>query len=99
MRGNEYVKEYIKISEFSIQSGKVKVSKGYIYVPKSILDSMLSRNNFDTIQGKLRVWKDLHWIDTDKDKYTRKVSINGERVRVVKMEIKVYMTLKTLFGE
>lgn len=99
MRGNEYIKEFIKIAEYAIKSGKVKVEHGFIYMPKPVLESMMKRNNYDTVPGKLKVWKTLHWIDTDKDKYTRKVCIEGVRRRVVKIDEGVYVTLKNLFSD
>lgn len=99
MKGNEYIKEFVKIAEYAVKSGKVKVDHGFIYIPKSVIESMMKHNNYDTVSGKLKIWKTLHWIDTDKDKYTRKICIEGVRHRVVKMDEGVYRTLKELFSD
>lgn len=99
MSGDTYVKEFLKISDFFISSKKVKIHKGYILVPRKIMDQFLLRNNYDTVENKLRIWKQLHWIDTDDGRNTKKVSLDGERVRVVKIDIKVFQTLAALFDE
>jgi len=97
MKGNEYVQEFINIVGYLINSKKVPIRGDFLLVPKTIIEKMLQHNNFDTTDGKLRVWKNLHWIDCDERRMTKKVSIEGQRKRVVKLDIKVYQTLADLF--
>lgn len=97
MSGNEYVQEFINITQYLLNSKKVPVRGEFILVPKEIIEKMLQHNNFDTPDGKLRVWKSLHWIDCDEGRMTKKVSIQGKRKRMLKMDIKVYQTLADLF--
>lgn len=94
-----YITEFIKITDFLIKSGKVKYEKGYVMVHKKILEQMLIKNNYDTVDNKLRIWKKLHWIDTDDNRFTKKVSMDGKRVRVVKIDSEVFQTLALLLDE
>lgn len=68
-------------------------------VPRKLLDKLLEKNKYETVDNKLRVWKQLHWIDTDPDRYTKKVSYDGARIRVIKIDIQVSKTLAELFSD
>lgn len=97
MKGSEYIQEFINITQYLINTKKVPVRGGFILVPKEIIEKMLQHNNFDTPDGKLRVWKNLHWIECNEGRMTKQVSIEGQRKRVVKLDIKVYQALADLF--
>lgn len=99
MSGNTYIEEFLGIAGFLARSQKVPIDKGYILVSRKILDNMLNRNSYDTVENKLRIWKRLHWIDADPDRYTKKISRNGKRTRVVKIDLDVYYTLALLFSK
>ena len=99
MKGNTYIDEFLGIVGFLSHSQKVPIDKGYILVSRKILDNMLNRNSYDTVEQKLRIWKRLHWIDADPDRYTKKISRNGKRTRVVIIDMDVYYTLAFLFSK
>ena len=94
MSGNTYIEEFLGIAGFLARSQKVPIDKGYILVSRKILE-----NSYDTVENKLRIWKRLHWIDADPDRYTKKISRNGKRTRVVKIDLDVYYTLALLFSK
>jgi hypothetical protein len=93
------IQEYLEITKFLINSGKVPVEKGFVLVSKDILSRLLSRNGYETAENKLRIWNRLHWIDADPGRHTKKVSINGKSRRYVKIDEKVYLTMNELFGK
>ena len=97
MSGNTYIDEFLGIAGFLARSQKVPIDKGYILVSRKILDNMLNRNSYDTVDNKLRIWKRLHWIDAEPDRYTKQISRNGKRTRVVKIDLDVYYTMALLF--
>lgn len=99
MNGLAYIEEFIALAGYLNSSGKVAVEKGYILIPRKMLDKLLDRNAYDTVENKLRIWKRLHWIDCDPERYTKKISRNGKRTRVVKIDIDVYLTLAFMFGK
>lgn len=97
--GYTYIEEFLAICDFLSRSEKVPIERGYILISRQILDKILDKNAYDAVESKLRIWKRLHWIDTDPDRYTKKISRNGTRTRVVKIDLAVYHTLALLFGQ
>ncbi len=93
-----YVQEYLEITRFLIGSGKVPVEKGFVLVPKDILSRLLSKNGYETVENKLKIWCRLCWIDADPGRFTKKVSRNGSSKRFVKIDEKMYLTYQELFG-
>lgn len=94
-----YIQEYLEITKFLINSGKVPVEKGFVLISKDTLYRNLSRNGYETAENKLRIWNRLHWIDADPGRHTKKVSRNGKSKRYVKIDEKVYLTMNELFGK
>ena len=99
VKGTIYIQEYLQVTKFLAESGKVPVEKGYILVSKSVLSQLLSRNGYETVENKLSIWKRLHWIDADSGIFTKKVSRNGSSKRYVKIDEKIYLTIADLFGK
>ena len=101
--GTAYILEYIKIVDFVLKSGKAiytgREFRRYLLVPRQTLDQLMNKNQFDTIENKLEYWKQLKWIDTDGDRYTKKVTVNGKRIRMVKIDTAVYRALTELFDD
>lgn len=93
MSSSSYIEEFLAIAGFLEQSQKVPVRNGYLLIKRQVLEKMMDRNAYDTSENKLKVWKSLHWIDTDEERFTKKVSYEGKSVRLVKIDIGVYQTL------
>lgn len=96
--GLVYIREFIAIADFLYNSDKAVKGRDYIGVPRDVINILLGKNAYDTADGKLQVWKRLRWIDTDPEHYTKKVSYNGKRIRVVKIQLVVFQTLKSMFS-
>ena len=52
MKGNTYIDEFLGVVGFLSHSQKVPIDKGYILVSRKILDNMLNRNLYDTVEQK-----------------------------------------------
>ncbi len=90
------IREYMAICEYLKKSGG-KVSKGYFIITRSELETLLDKNKYLPGLEKLKYWKALNWIDADEDQTTKKVCVDGVRKRCVKLNIKVYETMKNLY--
>lgn len=60
-----YAREFAAIGKFLESNGELH--KGYIIIERCQLEEMLNKNRFDTALNKLHIWKNLKWIDADKD--------------------------------
>lgn len=99
IRGDICVQEFVRVADFLLKSGKVTIHRGYILAPRNVIDRLLAKNQYETIETKLQYWKKLHWIDADTDRFTKQVSIGGKRLRMVKIDIQVFQTLGVLFED
>lgn len=90
-----YVREFVAIGNFLFKYGIIK--KGYILIEKSELETMLDKNKYDTAMNKLKIWKALHWIDTEADsRVTKRVYDDGKYRPYVKIDISVLDQLNKL---
>lgn len=53
---------------------RCEIYKGFLIIRKVDLESLLDKNLYDTANNKLKIWKSLHWIETEnKKRITKKV--------------------------
>ena len=71
-----YTREFLLICDH-LKQAKTTEKKGYLIVEKAIVEALMNQNAYDTAANKLKIWKALHWIDTDEDRVTRRVHIAG----------------------
>ena len=90
-----YTREFIMICEH-LEKTDAKEKKGYFIVEKPVVEKLMNQNAYDTAANKLKIWKALHWIDTDENRVTRRVRIEGSYRAVVKIDLLVYRVLKEL---
>lgn len=98
-KGNLLVKEFLNVTRFLIQSGKVQQQQGFLLVPRNALTKILNKNQYETEHTKLSYWKKLHWISTDEERFTKQVSVGGKRIRFILIDIKIFQALEFLFEE
>lgn len=90
-----YTREFLLICDH-LKQAKTTEKKGYLIVEKAIVEALMNQNAYDTAANKLKIWKALHWIDTDEDRVTRRVHIAGSYITAVKIDLAVYRVLKDL---
>lgn len=91
-----YVDEFVGIGNFLEKTATIH--KGYILVEKDQLVELLRRNNYDSWENKLRLWKGLKWIDTEGRYLTKRVKDkeSGVYKRYVKLDISILELLRKL---
>ena len=62
---------------------------------KEVIIKLLSHNGYETVDNKLKFWKVLNWIDTDKNRYTKRVK---QEVKI-KLSLGIYETISRLIVE
>lgn len=94
---SNYIKEFIAITDYLIKSGRKKTLK-FLIIPKTDIEPLLDRNQFDTSSNKLKLWKALNWIDAEDERVTRRVydGGSGKYIPCVKIYLQVYETLKRM---
>lgn len=91
-----YVEEFVKITEYLFKSQKYRVKKDFLIIEKKPLEALLNKNKYDTASNKLKIWKGLNWIDTETDRVTKRVYIDGNYVPCIKISLRVWKTLKNI---
>lgn len=84
-----YAKEFVAIIKH-LEGQGYKPYRGYFVVEKPVLQELLNHNKYEMPDSKLKTWKALNWIDTDKDRLTKRVANKA----VIKLDIRVFEELK-----
>lgn len=97
---NLYIREFIGVGSH-LEKKQENVRNDFILIEKEKLVALLDKNRFDTADNKIRIWKKLGWIQTDKDRHmTKRVYVPGEGYRrFVSISRTVLRTLRELNGE
>lgn len=92
-----YIREYIAICDY-LNKINAKSTLEHLIVKKDFLVELLDKNKFDTAQNKLKIWKRLHWIDSDQDRLTKRIYDPEAKkyVAYIKIYKQVYDVLKDL---
>lgn len=91
-----YVREFCAIVGHLQNKGIGIQKKGFLFIEKNKLVEMLNKNAYETPLNKLLAWRDLGWIDADGEHLTRLVSVEGKRVRMVKINLTIFHRLEAL---
>lgn len=69
---NILIREFLAICEF-LEKNQSHVHKGYLQVRKEIIEELLAKNLYETVDQKLKYWKTLGWISTEEKRLTKRV--------------------------
>lgn len=93
---NLYVNEYLAISQYLQDSDKVMKKGKYAIVSKLVMIKLLDKNAYESSHNKLKNWRELHWIDAEPDRMTKRVMLNGVSKPMVKVDLKIADTLRKI---
>jgi len=96
---NNYIKEFLAIVKYLIKSELVIEKDNFLIVDKEIVFNLLEKNLYQTKENKLKIWRGLNWIDTDKRRFTKRVKLSGKESPKIKIRYEVYKTLEKLNGK
>lgn len=66
--------------------------KGFLLADKETIIKLLAHNGYETVDNKLKFWKALKWIDTDKNRYTKRVKQETK----IKLNLEIYEVISKL---
>jgi hypothetical protein len=92
----DYVAEFMAIVGYLRGREGAILRDGCLLVKKNVLMKHFDRNRYDTATNKLAVWRALQWIDCDRERFTRRLKVNGEQITVVKIRLSVWEVLQQL---
>lgn len=92
-----YVQEFIAVCDY-LRKSDCRRTKGFFVVEKVYIEDMLNKNKYETALNKLKAWKALNWISTDKDRLTCRIYSKESRkyISCIRISLDVYETLKNL---
>jgi len=104
MDGNIFknlIVEYVNIVNFLMDEGKIYwLYDGNIGIERPVIDKLIEKHAYIKGRKKLKLWKTLNLLITEKDLYTDKKWIYKEnkkvRMRVYVINIKTYYILKSI---
>ena len=97
------IREYIEIVRFlkKMQAEEIHKTSDAIYLPRAALERLLSQEPYglyDSLENKLKVWRDLKWIDAGAGRITTQLRVGKKRVPMIKIDLQVANTLEELGG-
>ena len=55
-KGDIRVQEFVRVADFLLKSGRVRIHRGYILPPRHVLDRPPDKNQYETIEITLQYW-------------------------------------------
>ena len=98
---NLYAKELVDVVNYLMKKNQLVFSRNnkFIYVNTETIKSMLEKRNYDTVDGKLYLWRELEWIECAEDRFNKRIKIDGENMYAVVIKYSSYSILKSLYLE
>lgn len=92
-----YIQEFLAVVTYLIQHDKGRIKKHLLIVEKPLVCQLLDRNMYEMDYTKLAVWRDLRWIRTEPDRFTKRIMVDGKiMANMIQIDLIVYETLKRL---
>jgi len=84
-----YIDEYLMICKVLREKGnKFPWLQDCAAIDREHFEKVLKANNFDDYRNKIRIWKNLNWIQASKKTFTKNVKINNKCKRMVVVNLK-----------
>lgn len=93
-----YIAEFSAIVRHLKRQKNALIKGNFLIIEKPKLTELLNRNQYETAENKLLVWRGLKWIDTDSDdRLTKRFRTDEHRLmRVIAIDLTVYDTLSAI---
>lgn len=93
-----YIAEFSAIVRHLKRQKNALIKGNFLIIEKPKLTELLNRNQYETAENKLLVWRGLKWIDTDSDdRLTKRFRTDEHRLmRAIAIDLTVYDTLSAI---
>ncbi|XZI81335.1 hypothetical protein ACSXEL_16495 (plasmid) [Clostridium perfringens] len=93
---NLYAKELVDVVNYLMKKGSFVFSRDrrYIYLNNEFIRDMLTKREYDTVENKLHMWRELKWLIADDEKLVKRVRIDDERVYAIVIDYSIFSWLK-----
>ena len=99
---NKYAKEYRKVVRYSLKEGLAIYNNNLseLYINHEIVKKLLEKDNFDSVNGKLSIWRSLKWIEVySKNRFIKKVKVEKKVINVIAINVEIFNTLNLLLED
>lgn len=88
-----YITEYMAVVGHLAKKFVTEKGQHFLWVDKAELCRLLDRNAYEPAARKLKIWRDLRWIEAEPGRLTKRVTQGGRVVPMVKIDLGVYTAL------
>lgn len=99
---NKYALEYRKVVRYSLKEGLAIYNNNLseLYINHEIVKKLLEKDNFDSVNGKLSIWRSLKWIEVySKNRFIKKVKVEKKVINVIAINVEIFNTLNLLLED
>lgn len=93
-----YITEYMAIVGHLVKKFVPEKGQHFLWVDKAELCRLLDRNAYEPAARKLKIWRDLRWIEAQPGRLTKRVTQGGRVVYMVKIDLGVYEAWQGING-
>lgn len=91
-----YIVEFVSICAFIVEKLPNQVCKTYFYIEPARLRKMLDKNLYAEADTKLRIWRNLGWLQCDPNRLTKKITLHGRPLRAAILNRAAFEQLQEL---
>lgn len=99
---NKYALEYRKVVRYALKEGLAIYNNNLseLYINHEIVKKLLEKDNFDSVNGKLSIWRSLKWIEVySKNRFIKKVKVEKKVINVIAINVEIFNTLNLLLED
>lgn len=99
---NKYALEYRKVVRYALKEGLAIYNNNLseLYLNHEIVKKLLEKDNFDSVNGKLSIWRSLKWIEVySKNRFIKKVKVEKKVINVIAINVEIFNTLNLLLED
>ena len=99
---NKYALEYRKVVRYALKEGLAIYNNNLseLYINHEIVKKLLQKDNFDSVNGKLSIWRSLKWIEVySKNRFIKKVKVEKKVINVIAINVEIFNTLNLLLED
>ncbi|WP_206528247.1 hypothetical protein [Clostridium perfringens] len=94
--------EYRKVVRYALKEGLAIYNNNLseLYINHEIVKKLLEKDNFDSVNGKLSIWRSLKWIEVySKNRFIKKVKVEKKVINVIAINVEIFNTLNLLLED